>query len=74
MEKKKTDKSEAYPKPSKEDNQYRNQPEFIDEKPNDFEDKSVSDRPATKERESKKIYLSKLSSQNNHLLFKSIYY
>ena len=54
MEKKKTDKPEAYPKPSKEDNQYRNQPEFIDEKPNDFEDKSVSDSPATKERESKK--------------------
>lgn len=36
---------EAYPRPSSTDNQLKNQPEYIDEQPNDFEDKSVSDLP-----------------------------
>jgi hypothetical protein len=46
MEKKnKNDRPEAYPKPTVTDNQLHNQAEFIDEQPNDFEDKSISDFP-----------------------------
>jgi hypothetical protein len=39
-------KQEAYPKPSTTDQQFNNQNEFIDQQPNDFNDKSVSDLPA----------------------------
>ena len=39
---------EAYPKPTETDNQLKNQAEYIDQQPNDFEDKSISDVPGTK--------------------------
>jgi len=48
MEKEKnknTERPEAYPKPSQRDSQFQNQNEFIDEKPNEFEEKSVSHAP-----------------------------
>ncbi|MGE5520212.1 MAG: hypothetical protein ACM3VS_09830 [Candidatus Dadabacteria bacterium] len=38
---------EAYPKPSKADKQFDHQPEFIDQQPNDFDDRSISDVPGT---------------------------
>jgi hypothetical protein len=41
----KNSRPEAYPKPTETDNQLKNQPEFIDEQPNDFHDKSISDIP-----------------------------
>ena len=44
--KEKNTRPEAYPKPSETDNQLKNQPEFIDDEPGDFRDKSVSDKPA----------------------------
>ena len=48
MEKKeKNNRPEAYPKPTQTDNQLQNQPEFIDEQPNDFNDKSISDVPGS---------------------------
>jgi hypothetical protein len=37
---------ESYPKPSTADQQFNNQNEFIDQQPNAFNDKSVSDLPA----------------------------
>ena len=37
------DRQEAYPRPFTTDNQIDNQPEYIDQQPNDFHDKSVSD-------------------------------
>lgn len=40
---KKQDRPESYPRPTETDNQLQNQPEFIDQQPNDFSDKSVSD-------------------------------
>ena len=40
------DRMESYPRPSKEDVAFNNQPEFIDQQPNDFRDKSISDLPA----------------------------
>lgn len=40
---KKKDGFEAYPKPSTPDKQFNDQPEFIDQQPNDFQDKSISD-------------------------------
>ena len=43
--KNKNSRPEAYPKPTETDNQLKNQPEFIDQKPNDFPDKSISDIP-----------------------------
>ena len=45
MEKHKNDRPEAYPKPTETDQQLQNQPEFIDQQPNDFHDKSISDIP-----------------------------
>ena len=42
---KETDRPEAYPKPTETDEQLKNQPEYIDQQPNDFSDKSVSDIP-----------------------------
>jgi hypothetical protein len=43
--KNKNSRPEAYPKPTETDNQLKNQPEFIDQQPNDFPDKSISDIP-----------------------------
>jgi hypothetical protein len=43
------DRPEAYPKPTETDQQLKNQPEFIDQQPNDFHDKSISDLPASNE-------------------------
>jgi hypothetical protein len=45
MSKEKNPRPEAYPKPTETDNQLKNQPEYIDQQPNDFEDKSISDIP-----------------------------
>ncbi|HVK97592.1 MAG TPA: hypothetical protein VM368_07240 [Flavisolibacter sp.] len=36
---------ESYPKPTETDSQLHNQAEFIDQQPNDFNDKSISDLP-----------------------------
>jgi hypothetical protein len=36
----------AYPLPTETDRQLQNQPEYVDQQPNDFSDKSVSDMPA----------------------------
>ena len=44
--KEKNTRPEAYPKPTVTDNQLSNQPEYIDQQPNDFQDKSISDLPA----------------------------
>jgi len=49
------DRPEAYPQPSVTDQQLKNQPEYIDQQPNDFHDKSISDIPVSdqeKEKES----------------------
>ena len=43
----KNTRPEAYPKPTETDNQLKNQPEFIDQQPNDFHDKSVSNIPGS---------------------------
>ncbi len=45
-EDKKVDRPEAYPRPTNKDSQLQNQPEFIDQQPNDFHDKSISDVPS----------------------------
>jgi hypothetical protein len=45
-EKGRNDRPEAYPKPNETDQQLKNQPEYIDQQPNDFRDKSISDMPA----------------------------
>jgi hypothetical protein len=42
---KKNERFESYPRPSTADKQYNEQPEYIDQQPNDFEDKSVSNVP-----------------------------
>jgi len=39
------DRPESYPKPTETDSQLKNQPEYIDQQPNDFSDKSISDIP-----------------------------
>lgn len=44
-EEKKNDRFESYPRPTETDKQLQSQPEFQDQQPNDFEDKSVSDVP-----------------------------
>jgi hypothetical protein len=38
---------ESYPRPTETDTQLKNQPEYIDQQPNYFRDKSISDIPAT---------------------------
>lgn len=48
-EEKKDQKPEAYPRPTEKDNQLHNNAEFIDQQPNDFRDKSISDLPANDE-------------------------
>jgi len=40
---------ESYPKPTEADMQQRNQPEYIDQQPNDFHDKSISGLPTADE-------------------------
>ena len=42
---KRNDRFESYPRPTETDKQLQNQPEFTDQQPNDFEDKSISDVP-----------------------------
>lgn len=42
---KRNDRFESYPQPTETDKQLQNQPEFQDQQPNDFEDKSISDVP-----------------------------
>jgi len=37
----------AYPRPTETDSQLKNQPEYMDQQPNDFSDKSISDVPGT---------------------------
>ena len=44
-EKNNTERPIAYPKPTEEDKQYNDQPEYIDQEPNKFE-KEISDEPA----------------------------
>jgi hypothetical protein len=45
------DRPQAYPLPTEADKQMANQPEFTDQQPNDFRDKSISDLPANEARE-----------------------
>lgn len=45
--KREQDRPESYPKPTETDEQLKNQPEFIDEQPNNFHDKTISDIPAS---------------------------
>ena len=42
---KRSDRFESYPSPTETDKQLQNQPEYIDEQPNDFNDKSISNVP-----------------------------
>jgi hypothetical protein len=42
-QKERQDRPESYPKPTETDSQLKNQPEYIDQQPNDFSDKSISD-------------------------------
>ena len=44
-EEKRNDRFESYPHPTETDKQLENQPEFEDQQPNDFEDKSISNIP-----------------------------
>ena len=44
-EEKRNDRFESYPRPTETDQQLQNQPEFSDQQPNDFHDKSISDVP-----------------------------
>ncbi len=46
MQDKRYGRPESYPRPTETDQQLQNQPEFIDQQPNDFRDKSISDVPA----------------------------
>ena len=46
---KKNERFESYPRPTETDKQLQNQPEYIDQQPNDFRDKSISDLPANDE-------------------------
>jgi hypothetical protein len=47
---KRDDRPEAYPRPSITDHQLQNQPEFIDEEPNEFR-KEISGMPEDKNKE-----------------------
>ena len=44
-EDKRNDRFESYPQPTETDKQLQNQPEYTDQQPNDFNDKSISDVP-----------------------------
>ena len=41
----------SYPLPTEADQQLNNQPEYVDQQPNDFGDKSISDMPANDNRD-----------------------
>lgn len=41
------DRPEAYPHPTETDEQLKNQPEYVDQQPNSFSDKSISDVPVS---------------------------
>jgi hypothetical protein len=43
----KSERPEAYPHPTETDQQLKNQPEYIDQQPNEFHDKSISDIPGS---------------------------
>jgi hypothetical protein len=45
QDKKENERPLAYPRPTQTDTQLNNQPEYIDQQPNDFSDRSVSDVP-----------------------------
>ena len=47
-EDKRSDRFESYPQPTETDKQLQNQPEFQDQQPNEFNDKSISDVPGNK--------------------------
>ena len=44
-EEKRNERFESYPRPTETDKQLQNQPEFEDQQPNEFNDKSISDVP-----------------------------
>jgi hypothetical protein len=44
-DRKNNDRPESYPRPTETDKQLHNQAEYIDQQPNEFNDKSVSDIP-----------------------------
>jgi hypothetical protein len=44
-EEKRGERPESYPQPTETDKQLNNQPEYIDQQPNEFHDKTVSDIP-----------------------------
>jgi hypothetical protein len=46
-EEKRNDRFESYPRPTETDKQLQNQPEFSDQQPNEFNDKSISDIPGS---------------------------
>jgi hypothetical protein len=46
-ENKREERPTAYPRPSETDKQLQNQPEYIDQQPNEFHDKSISDIPGS---------------------------
>lgn len=46
MADKKDERPLAYPLPTETDRQLQNQPEYIDQQPSDFRDKSISEMPA----------------------------
>lgn len=50
MKEKNNTRPEAYPKPTTTDKQLQNQPEYIDQQPNSFEE-DISNIPVNKERE-----------------------
>lgn len=45
------DRPLSYPLPTEADKQLQNQPEYTDQQPNDFRDKSISDLPANDNRD-----------------------
>ena len=47
----KNDRFESYPRPTETDQQLKNQPEYIDQQPNDFQDKTISDIPTPPQRD-----------------------
>jgi hypothetical protein len=55
MDKKSNNKERpvAYPRPTETDNQLKNQPEFIEEKPNAFEDNATSEPRVLEEEKGK---------------------
>ena len=52
MDKNTVEGPEAYPRPNKADQQINNQPEYVDQQPNDFHDKSISDLPTEADKQS----------------------